>query len=283
MSYQSIIRNEQGRLKLPFAGLPMVLNFTGIRLSAEERPALENMTQFVSTMMILAGRLKSSLARYEENTWVNVPFHVLFVDTQSVVLFLRQFMEDASFIIRTVLPNAVRSQMPAGFTDLAVRIRNSGPDRDPELAKLCEIGDPLRQFLVLEERWLREIKDLRDDICHRSAYGRLRSATFPGFMELIRAGGGKAPFASEADLRSYLCALFERWLAFANIVGEFAARRVCEDYPEHRFSLTGGFVVADGEIDVTTSPPEPLFRLGTTIMTVAPEGLASLEYFLRAA
>jgi hypothetical protein len=102
-------------------------------------------------------------------------------------------------------------------------------------------------------------------------------------MELIRAGGGKAPFASEADLRSYLCALFERWLAFANIVGEFAARRVCEDYPEHRFSLTGGFVVADGEIDVTTSPPEPLFRLGTTIMTVAPEGLASLEYFLRAA
>ena len=283
MSYQSVIRNEQGRLKLPFAGLPMVLNFTGIRLSAEERPAVENMTQFISTIMILAGRLKSCLARYEENTWVNVPLHVLFVDTQSVVLFLRQFMEDVSFIIRAVLPKGVRSQMPAGFTDLAARIRNSGPERDSELAKVCDVGDPLRQFLVLEERWFREIKDLRDDICHRSAYGRLRSATFPGFMELMRAGGGKAPFASEADLRSYLCVLFERWLAFANIVGEFATSRVCEDYPEHRFSLPGGFIVADGEIDVTVSTPEPLFPLGTTIMTVSAEGLTSLEYFLRRA
>jgi hypothetical protein len=240
MPYESIIRNEQGRLRLPFAGLPMFLNLTGIRLSAEERPAVENMTQFISTMMILASRLKSCLARYEENTWVNVPFHVLFVDTQSVVLFLRQFMEDVSFIIRAVLPSRVRGQMPAGFTELAARIRNSGTDRDPELAIVCGPEDPLRQFLIVEERWFREIKDLRDDICHRSAYGRLRSATFPGLLELMRAGGGKAPFASEADLRSYLCVLFQHWLAFANIVGEFAARRVREDYSQHPFTFPGG-------------------------------------------
>jgi hypothetical protein len=102
-------------------------------------------------------------------------------------------------------------------------------------------------------------------------------------MELMRAGGGKAPFASEGDLRSYLCGLFERWLAFANIVGEFATSRVCEDYPEHRFALPGGFIVADGEIDVTVSTPKPLLPLGTTIMSVSAEGLTSLEYFLRRA
>lgn len=160
--------------------------------------------------MILANRLRDCLVRYEENTWANVPFHVLFVDTQSVVLFLRQFMEDASFVIRAVLPSHVRGQMPAGFTDMRARIVDSGSDRDAELAKLCPAGDPLRHFLVAEETWFREIKDLRDDICHRSAYGRLRFANFPDFIELIRAGGGKAAFASASDLRSYLCVLFQR-------------------------------------------------------------------------
>lgn len=283
MPYESVFRNEQGRLRLPFAGLPMLLYFTGVQVSVQDRPALENMTQFISTMMILASRLRSCLSRYEEDTWVNVPFHVLFVDTQSVVLFLRQFMEDASFVIRAVLPSPVRAQMPAGFTDLVARIIAAGPDRDPGLVAVCPVDDPLRQFLVAEQTWFREIKDLRDDICHRSAYGRLRSATFPGFMELMRAGGGKAPFASEADLRSYLRGLFQRWLAFANIVGEFAARRVREDHPDKAISNPGGFIVADGEIDFTESTKEPLFALGTTVMTLPVEGLASLEYFLGAA
>jgi len=240
------------------------------------------MMQVISTMTILTSRLRECLSRYEEQTWVNVPFHVLFVDTQSAVLFLRQFMEDASFIIRAVLPSPVRGQMPAGFTDLAARIIGSGPGRDPLLAAVCPPNEPLREFLVAEVTWFREVKDLRDDICHRSAYGRLRSATFPGFMELIRAGGGKAPFASEADLRSYLCGLFQRWLAFANVVGEFVSRCMREDHPEKSVVGAGGFIVQEGEIDLTKTSKEPMFPLGTTIMTLSAEGLASLEYFLEA-
>ena len=99
-------------------------------------------------------------------------------------------------------------------------------------------------------------------------------------MELLRAGGGKAPFASEVDLRSYLGGLFQRWLAFANIVGDFAARRVGQDHPDTPFRNLGGFIVVDGEIDFTKSSNEHLFPLGTTIMTLPGEGLASLEYFL---
>jgi len=256
-----MFRNEQGRLRLPFADLPMLLHLHGVHISAQERPALENMTQFLSSIMILAGRLRGHLTRYEEETWVNVPFHVLFLDTQSVVLFLRQFMEDASFIIRAVLPPAVRGQMPAGFTDLAARITASGPNRDPDLAAVVPSTDSLRQFLVDEDGWFREVKDLRDDICHRTAYGRLRTATFPGFLDLIRAGGGKAPFASEADLRTYLCALFQHWLAFANLVGDFVSRRVRQDHPDLPVTLPGGFIVQDGEIDFTQSGPEALFPL----------------------
>ena len=282
MTYEGVYRNQQGQLRLPFADLPMLLHVHGVRISADERPALENMIQFLSSVMILAGRLCGHLARYEEDTWVNVPFVSLFLDTQSVVLFFRQFMEDIAFVIRAVLPTGVRSQMPVGFTDLAARILASGPYRDPGLAAVLSPTDPLRQFLVAEEGWFQQVKDLRDDISHRTAYGRLRTATFPRLMDLIRAGGGKAPFASEADLRAYLRGLFQRWLAFACLASEFVGRRVREEYPELPLPVADGFVVRDDEIDFTQTDPEPLFPLGTTVMTVAAASLEALEYFVGA-
>ena len=280
MLYESIIRNDQKRLRLPFAGLPMLIHVAEVRISPQERPALENMNQFLSTMVILRGSTQVCLSQYGEDTWVNVPFHVLFVDTQSVVLFLRQFMEDAAFIIRAVLPPTVRGQMPAGFTDLVAQIIDSGPERDPGLAAVCPSSDPLRRFLVDEESWFREAKDLRDDICHRSAYGRLRTATFPNTIDLVRAGGGKAAFASESDLRHYLCGLFQRWLAFANLVGQFVERRVREDHPDQGFANPGGFVIAEGEFDLFKSTKEPLFPVGTTVMTFSKESIESLEDFV---
>jgi hypothetical protein len=282
MPYEAILRHEDGRLRLPFADLPMLLYFHGFQVGPDERPALENMTQFVVTMAILARRLRDCLSEYEKDTWVNVPFHLLFVDTQSLVLFLRQFMEDASFVIRAALPAQVRGQMPAGFTDLSARITGSGPGRDPALAAVCPPEDPLRAFLVEEQNWLREVKDLRDDICHRSVYGRLRTARFPKFIDLIRAGGGKAPFASGADLRDYLCGVFQRWLAFAHVVGEFVTRRVKAEHADRTFSTPGGLIVADGELDVTVVSDKPLVPLGTTIMTLSRDSIDSLEYFLNA-
>ena len=81
MPYEDVYRDQQGRLRLPFADLPLLLHVHGARISPQERPALENMFQFLSSVMILAGRLRSHLSRYEEDTWVNVPFDALFLDT----------------------------------------------------------------------------------------------------------------------------------------------------------------------------------------------------------
>jgi hypothetical protein len=272
MPYECVYRNEDGYLRLPFADLPRLLYLRHVQISPQERPALENMLQFLSSVMILASRLRAHLFQYEQDTWVNVPFAELFVDTQTVVLFLRQFMEDIAVIIRVVLPPVVRHQMPASFTDLAARIRASGPARDARLAAVLPAADPFREFLVAEEQWLQEVKDLRDDICHRTTYGRLRTATFPPLMELIRAGGGVAPFASEADLRSYLRALFQRWLALACLVGDFVSQRIRVEHPVRNVPVAPGFIVREGEI-----VPTPL---GTGIMTVPGIWLDGLEYFV---
>ena len=81
MPYENVYRNLQGHLRLPFADLPLLLDVHKVHISTQDRPALENMYQFLDSVMILAGRLRSHLCRYEEDTWVNVPFHALFLDT----------------------------------------------------------------------------------------------------------------------------------------------------------------------------------------------------------
>jgi hypothetical protein len=272
MPYENVYRNPQGRLKLPFADLHRLLGAHDVRISRRhEVPAFWNMFQFLPSVMILAGRLRSHLSRYEEPTWVNVPFDELFLDTQAVVLFLRQFMEDVAHVVRAVLPPQIHHQMPGSFTDLAARIRAAGPKRDELLAAVLPQTDPFRKFLVTEEPWLQEVKDMRDDICHRTIYERLRTATFPSFINLMSAGGGLAPFLSEADLRVYLCGLFQRWLALACLTGEFVPRRIREDLPEPQVPLADGFIVREGE----NSPP-----LGGIVMTVDAASLEGLEYFL---
>src|SRR5262245_3063123 len=121
MPYENVYRTPQGRLKLPFADLLRLLGAHDVPISRQEAPAFWNMFQFLPSMVILAGRLRSHLSRYEEPTWVNVPFDELFLDTQAVVLFFRQFMEDVAVVVRTVLPPQVRHHMPARFTVLAAR------------------------------------------------------------------------------------------------------------------------------------------------------------------
>ncbi len=81
MPYQRVYRNQDGRLRLAFADLPLLLHLRRVQISQQERPALENMLQFLSSVMILAPRLRDHRARYEEHAWVNVPFAQLFVDT----------------------------------------------------------------------------------------------------------------------------------------------------------------------------------------------------------
>ena len=279
MPYENVYRTSHGHLKLPFADLPLLLQVNPIRISEQERQALENMYQLLQSVMILAGRLRSHLSRYGENKWVNVPFEMLFLDTQSVVLFLRQFMEDVAFVVRAVIPAGDRYQMPEGFTDLAKRIRAADPEHDEQLAAIFPASDPFRQFLIVEEPWLQGVKDLRDDICHRTSYGRLRTATFPSLIDLIRAGGGGAPFASEADLRAYLCGLFQRWLALAWLASEFFRRRVREDHPETPLPMTDDFIVREGEFDFITVS-DPLFPPGATIQIASAADLEGLEYFL---
>src|SRR5712692_1548739 len=280
MADETVYRNEQGRLRLPYGGLSLLLRLHEVPISAVERPAVENLTQFLSSAMILAVRLRSHLSRYEENTWIRVPFDELFLDTQSILLFFRQFMEDVAFVMRAVLPRAVRAQMPPGFTDLVKRILASDPTHDSGLNAVLLPSDPHRRFLTDECKWFEEAKDLRDDICHRSAYGRLRTATFPGLIDLIGSAGGKAPFASEADLRSYLRGLFQRWLAFACLSSEFIRRRICEEHPSPAVPYANGFIVRAGEIDFTKTSQEPQFPLGTTILSVAPARRDALEYFV---
>ena len=159
--------------------------------------------------------------------------------------------------------------MPAAFRQLVKRLGRDLSD-----------GDPFKAFLDEHAGWLDTLHDVRDDICHRTAYERVRSATFPELFEVIRAGGGVAPFLSGTDLRGYIGGLFRRVLALSCVAENFVytgilrQRRSCDGVPP-------AIVLANDEFDPTVSSPEPLFPLGTVIRTFSRRSLDNLEYFLK--
>jgi hypothetical protein len=73
------------------------------------------MTQFVYSLMIFAQQLRSYLTRYRPDSWIDVPLHELFLDTQSLFLFVQQFLLDVSLLLRMSLPHGQRHQMPPSF------------------------------------------------------------------------------------------------------------------------------------------------------------------------
>jgi hypothetical protein len=159
--------------------------------------------------------------------------------------------------------------MPASFKALSRRLRD----------RVLGSDEPLKTFLDQEATWFEEIGDVRDDICHRTAYDKARTATFPGLADVLRAGGSVVPFLSGADLRTYIGGVFRRTLALSCLAEAFVYQQI-QDQHQQRKPIPPAIVVAEGEIDFTVSTKEPLFPLGAVIMTVDRQSLENLEYFL---
>jgi len=221
------------------------------------------------SLSIIARRLRAHLATYKPDSWVDVPLHELFLDVQGLFLFAQQYLEDVAQIVRMSLPHGQRHQMSPKFHDLAKRLRDELPT-----------GEPFKTFLDEHADWFNELKDVRDDICHRTGYGRVRSGTFPELFEVTRAGGSVAPFLSGADLGGYVGGLFRRVLALSCVAEGFVYSGILRQHPGQA-SVPPAMVLGDDEFDPTVSTPEPLFPIGTVIMTFSRASLENLEYFLR--
>ena len=270
--YDALIRHAGGHLRAPFSHVGFYLTLQGVTPSASERRAIENAVQFLVSLSIFARRLRAHLESYQPESWVDVPLYELFLDTQGLFLFTQQYLEDMASIVRLSLPHTQRHQMPAAFHQMVKRLREGSLTDD----------DPLKAFLDQEAGWLEELRDVRDDICHRTAYGRVRASTFPNLVGVLRAGGTVEAFLSASDLRGYVGGLFRRVLALSCVAETFVYSGILSQHP----AGTGGppaIVVADDEFDPSVSTEEPLFPLGTVIMTFSRTSLENLEYFLKAA
>lgn len=270
-NYRSVYRLPDGHLRLAFAHLGHFLSVHRISPSVAERRAIENTVQFVISLTIFARRLKGHLERYRPDSWIDVPLYELFLDTQSLFLFVQQFLEDVALILRMAIPKSQRHQMPAAFRHLSQRLRE----------RILAADNPLKKFLDEEATWFNEIGDIRDDICHRTAYDKSRSAVFPELADVLRAGGGIAPFISAADLRLHIGDVFTRTLAFACVAERFIYDEITKQHPQQATTVPPSFIAYEGEIDLVRNDPEPVFPLGSLIMILDKVSVDSLEYFLR--
>lgn len=114
---------KDGRLRVPFVGLGLLLRIEEVKVSISEARAIENLAMFVFSIGIICRRLKSYLDAYREETWADVPIHELFLDTQGFFLFVQQFLEDLTLVTRMSLPDSQRHQMPAAFAHFIPRLR----------------------------------------------------------------------------------------------------------------------------------------------------------------
>lgn len=271
-NYRDIYKMSDGRLRVPFVGLGMFLRVEGVQVSTAEARAIENVATFVFSLGILSRRLKSYLDTYRAESWADVPIHELFLDTQGFVLFVQQFLEDLTLIIRMSLPYSQRHQMPAAFSHFVPRLRQQVLGADA----------PLECFLAAEQSWFDDMKDLRDDILHRTAFGQNRGATFPHLMEVLRAGGGQSRFVRGPDLRSYVGGVLVRVFALACLADDFVRDLISARHLDAPMSLRSGILFAADEIDLGSNEVAAHFEPGTFIVTVGRESYEALEFFMHA-
>jgi hypothetical protein len=271
--YRTIYRTDDGHLRMPFVSFGIFLRDEGVQVSVAEARAIENVATFVLSAGIMSRRLKEYIDAYREETWRDVPMHDLFLDTQSFFLFVQQFLEDLALIIRMSLPHRQRHQMPAAFSHLTPRL----------CSEVLTADAPLARFLSAEQTWFDEIKDLRDDILHRTAFGRNRSATFPHVTDVLRAGGGQSYFVRGTDLRSYVGGVLVRIFALAFLADEFVQTTIAPRYPNARMLLRGGVLLAPGEIDLSIQDLAVQLDPSMFRVTIDTESQSALEFFMKAA
>jgi hypothetical protein len=216
--------------------------------------------------------LKAYIEAYRSDTWVAVPIHDLFLDAQVFFLFVQQFLEDLALIVRMSLPHNQRDQMPAAFSKLTRRL----------LGWVLEPNAPLAQFLSAEQRWFDEMKDLRDDILHRTAFGRERSATFPDLVDVLRAGGGQPHFLRGTTLQGYLGGVLVRVFGLACLADEFVSSAIAARHPDARMPLQRGILLSASEMELCTTDKVARFGLGTPLYSMDAESQSALDFFMKA-
>jgi hypothetical protein len=264
--YPSLYRTPEGRLRVPFASIGMFLQYQGVRLPPEAFRAVENLTKFVFSAAIMCRRLKGYLDAYQPDNWSHVPIDELFLDTQSFFLFVQQYLEDVTIVVRLTHRN-----LPSNFSKMVVRLRET----------VLKDGDPLKAFLAAEGPAFGHLKDLRDDILHRTTFDRNRKQ-FPHFADVFAAGSGRPTFPGSADLRSYVGAVLVRLFALSALMDTFVRKAITERQvpitQELRTAISGdGLLFTHEERPLTGG-----LTVGTHALFVPPALFGALENFLQA-
>lgn len=241
MKYDSVYRTPDGNLRLPFANLAVLLRVHGIVPRTAERRAIQNAFQFTSSIGIIASRVRNYIGGFDQESWDELSHDELFLDVQSLFLFLQQYFEDVAFILRMSLSSHQQPlQISPVFTKLSKQFRER---------KILQAGEPLFHFFDDESNWLEEMKDLRDDICHRTLPARRRANIFPGLIELIHSVGATNQFLSGMSLRSYVGDVIDRAFGFSCIASEWVHQNLLAQHPGGVSFPPLGVILRDGQYD----------------------------------
>lgn len=126
------------------------------------------------------------------------------------------------------------------------------------------------------------MKDVRDDILHRTAFGQKRAVTLPDLVDVLRAGGGQSPFLRGGDFRGYVGGVLVRIFALACLADDFVRSSISVRHAGLNLPPRSGILFTADEIDSAGADFAARFEPGTFIVSVSEESFESLHFFIEA-
>lgn len=223
--YEQFYRDPLGWPKQPFALLSDFVHRRQVPRKPADDRAIVNMYQFIESVCVICDRLRGHIAAFERDEDDECARAELNLDFQTLLLMTQQFFEDSVFVLKLFLPKAVGTQLSPRFSEFRRRV----PERAPDLA--------LSKFLVAEEGSFNRLKDIRDDITHRTAFGRVRTAQAPGLLALARAASG-GQLDGGRSFQDYIAEIVELAFAWACIASDYVAARMGEQQQDNEPTWT---------------------------------------------
>lgn len=150
------------------------------------------------------------------------------------------------------------------------------------MEEILQQDEPLAQFWSNEKAWFGELKDLRDDILHRTAFDKKRSATFPDVIDVLRATGGQPHFVGGTTLARYLGEVLVRVFSLACLADDFVTISITARHPEARLPLRRGILLSADEMELSANDKVSRFGLGTPLYSMDGGEQSALEFFMNA-
>jgi len=222
------------RMRIPHSQYTVMLWGKEVFLDMHTIRALGEVMDLDISLRIILSRIRENLIKYEDDSWVGVKFHDLKLDMMTLFLFIPICIENLTVIARGFIPDEERRGLKRSFNSFSEWVKKNLTPKDPLADFLCLNGDRLKR-----------LKQVRNDICHRVR--RPDQESFPDFLTVMRAGGGKSKIMGYTDIRSAVAVFTRILLCYSCLIEDLNFINLKKRFPDEYINPPGSTLMVSDQ------------------------------------